>query len=438
MLRLRFTHVVVSAGLLLGVTTIVAAPAAAAPAAPASAQYYTVQSGDYLMGIAAKLDVRLSDLLAANNLTVTSLIYPGMQLVVPGAAAATPSAPVTQYYTVARGDYLTGIAVKLSVKLSALLEANGLTIQSVILPGQRLVVPAGGSLPSAPSSSSSSSGSGASPAAVSTAAQPLQYTVVAGDYLSCISLKLKVKLADLLTLNRLTTTSLIYPGMHLQVPPGGVLPAAPASSSGGSTAGGSSGSVSSDGLIYVVRSGDSLSRIAGITKVSLHDLLEVNHLTVSSLILPGQRLAIPAGGVLPSPSSSAASSASGALSAKVATVLDFAMAQQGKPYAFNTAGPDTFDCSGLTLAAFAKIGINLPHYSGYQVRYGTAVDWGTQDIRPGDLVFLESYPGSGVINHVGIAVSATEYIHAPRTGDVVRVGSIPFYRVVAVRRLVQD
>ncbi|MCB0980606.1 MAG: LysM peptidoglycan-binding domain-containing protein, partial [Ilumatobacter sp.] len=158
-----------SAGLLLGVTTIVAAPAAAAPAAPASAQYYTVQSGDYLMGIAAKLDVRLSDLLAANNLTVTSLIYPGMQLVVPGAAAATPSAPVTQYYTVARGDYLTGIAVKLSVKLSALLEANGLTIQSVILPGQRLVVPAGGSLPSAPSSSSSSSGSGASPAAVSTA-----------------------------------------------------------------------------------------------------------------------------------------------------------------------------------------------------------------------------------------------------------------------------
>lgn len=436
MLRLRFTHALVAAGLSLGLTAVAAVPASAAPSAPSNSQYYTVVSGDYLMGIAAKLGVSLKDLLTANDLTTTSLIYPGMKLVVPGSTATPATPPATQYYTVVRGDYLTGIAVKLSVKVSALLDANGLSIQSVILPGQRLVVPDGGSLPSATPSAPSG---GAASGSVSTAAQPLVYTVVAGDYLSGISLKLKVKLADLLTLNRLTTTSLIYPGMQLQVPPGGVLPAASQGSAGSSGSSGSSGGATSNGLIYVVRSGDSLSGIASKTKVALRDLLDVNHLSVTSVILPGQQLAIPAGGVLPASSSSSASSgSSGTVNPRVATVLDFAMAQQGKPYAFNTAGPDTYDCSGLTLAAFAKIGINLPHYSGYQVRYGTAVDWSNQAIHPGDLVFLESYPGSGVINHVGIAVSATEYIHAPRTGDVVRVGAIPFYRVVAVQRLVQD
>ena len=68
MLRLRFTHVVVSAGLLLGVTTIVAAPAAAAPAAPASAQYYTVQSGDYLMGIAANESIATGQMINVDEL----------------------------------------------------------------------------------------------------------------------------------------------------------------------------------------------------------------------------------------------------------------------------------------------------------------------------------------------------------------------------------
>ena len=81
---------------------------------------------------------------------------------------------------------------------------------------------------------------------------------------------------------------------------------------------------------------------------------------------------------------------------------------------------------------------SLPHYSVAQSVYGRAIDWRTEAIRPGDLVFLERTTGSGAINHVAIATSATTWVHAPRTGDVVRTGSISFSRVVAVRRLVND
>ena len=86
--------------------------------------------------------------------------------------------------------------------------------------------------------------------------------------------------------------------------------------------------------------------------------------------------------------------------------------------------------------AYAQIGVTMPHYSGAQALLGTGVDWTTQPVRAGDLVFLESSVGSGVISHVGIAINATQWIQAPRSGDVVRVGSIPSTRVIAIRRLV--
>ncbi len=197
------------------------------------------------------------------------------------------------------------------------------------------------------------------------------------------------------------------------------------------------------GQVYVVVSGDSLSGIATKLKVKLADLLGVNSLTTASMIHPGSRLIVPTGGVLPAAATTAApaatqtAAASTAITGQLAPVLSFALAQQGRPYAFNTSGPESYDCSGLTMAAFAEIGISLPHYSGAQVRYGAAVDWAVSPIMPGDLVFLESSVGSGVINHVGIATSATQWVHAPRSGDVVRTGSIPMYRVVAVRRLVE-
>ena len=74
------------------------------------------------------------------------------------------------------------------------------------------------------------------------------------------------------------------------------------------------------------------------------------------------------------------------------------------------------------------------HRSALQATFGTAVE--PTAIQAGDLVFLEASPGSGLIDHVGIAISPTQWIHAPRTGDVVRIGNIPMGRVAAVRRIV--
>lgn len=326
---------------------------------------------------------------------------------------AAPAAPANQpVYTVRAGDSIYGIAVRLGVSAKSLMSANNLTLNSLIYPGMTLVVPAGGIVPaSAPSASSNST-----------------YVVQAGDYLMGIAVKLKVSLNSLLTVNKLTTSSLIYPGMRLTVPAGGQAPAA-----GAAPAPSSSGAAPQ---VYVVVAGDSLSGIANRARVRLSDLLSVNQLTVNSVIHPGTRLTLPAGAVAPATAATTTNTA-GPTSARLSAVLDYALAQQGKPYKFNTAGPEAFDCSGLTMAAYAQIGISLPHYSGAQVAYGHSVDWTTSPIKPGDLVFLESYVGSGVINHVGIATSATQWVQAPRTGESVRVGAIPMYRVVAVRRLVE-
>lgn len=336
-----------------------------------------------------------------------------------GAFAAPAAAAPAATYKVVSGDSISLIAMKMKVKVRDLLAANDLTINSVIHPGDVLDVPAGGVAPSAP------------PAAAP--APPATYTVVWGDSLIGIAKGLKVTLNDLLTLNKLSTKSFIYPGMKLKVP---AKVSAPASSTTTSTTIAPK-PVTSPG-VYVVVPGDFLSRIASLMKVSLVDLLAANSLTVKSVIYPGDRLVVPAGGVVPgAPASSTTSTTVGApASSPVQTVVAFALAQIGKPYKFNTAGPDAYDCSGLTLAAFAQIGISLPHYSGAQVTLGSKVDLATGQIKAGDLVFLETSPGSGVIGHVGIAISATEWVQAPRTGEFVRKGTIPVHRVVAVRRYV--
>ena len=124
--------------------------------------------------------------------------------------------------------------------------------------------------------------------------------------------------------------------------------------------------------------------------------------------------------------------------ADIQTVLSFALAQLGKPYIFGTAGPDAYDCSGLTKAAYHAIGIELPHYTGAQVTRGTPIGWRTEPIRPGDLVFTRGGSPPEDYGHVGIALDANRWINAPHTGDIVKIASMPTAgRIQAVRRLVQ-
>jgi cell wall-associated NlpC family hydrolase len=120
---------------------------------------------------------------------------------------------------------------------------------------------------------------------------------------------------------------------------------------------------------------------------------------------------------------------------KVQSVVDFAKAQVGKPYVFNTAGPATYDYSGLTLASYAVVGVKLPHQSLQQSKLGTAIDWKTTPIQAGDLIFTFSSANPTQISHVGIAISATQWIEAPNSGTVVRISRIPSAtRIQAVRR----
>lgn len=428
----RLHRMVFSSGVGIAIVlSMVAAPASAAAQAPAST--YTVVAGDYLSGIALKLNVSMSALLDANNLRVASVIVPGQHLVVPGAKASkassspAPAAAPTTTYTVVAGDFLTGIADRLGVSVRALLTANRLTLNSVIHPGQQLIVPEGGSVPGAATPASPKPAPKPTPKPAPAPATPAaKYTVRSGDSLSGIAQTVGVSLASLLSANQLSASSLIYPGMQLTLPKGAHLPAAPSTPAAPTP--------EPAAVTYTVVAGDSLSGIAAALGVSLTALLSTNKLTASSIIVPGKKLVVPAGGHLPAVATPASGEPSQA--PDVRTVIEFARAQIGKPYKFNTAGPDTFDCSGLVLAAYAQIGTTLPHYSGAQIAFGTAVDWTTEAIKPGDLVFLESAPGTGVVNHVGIATSATTWVQAPRTGDVVREGRITTGRIIGVRRLI--
>jgi peptidoglycan DL-endopeptidase CwlO len=85
-----------------------------------------------------------------------------------------------------------------------------------------------------------------------------------------------------------------------------------------------------------------------------------------------------------------------------AQVVTYALAQLGKPYVWGAAGPSSFDCSGLTMAAWATASISLLHYTGDQQNEGAAVTVAT--LEPGDLVLVpgSDSPGPGIAGHVGI------------------------------------
>jgi cell wall-associated NlpC family hydrolase len=97
--------------------------------------------------------------------------------------------------------------------------------------------------------------------------------------------------------------------------------------------------------------------------------------------------------------------------------IDAAMTQRGKPYVWAAGGPSSFDCSGLTSYAFRAAGIALPHSSLRQSRMGQAVS--RDQLQPGDLVFFYS-----PVSHVGIYIGNGQMVHAPTSGDVVKVAPL--------------
>jgi cell wall-associated NlpC family hydrolase len=107
----------------------------------------------------------------------------------------------------------------------------------------------------------------------------------------------------------------------------------------------------------------------------------------------------------PVPSSSVAGGAVG-----------IAMKYLGIPYSWGGSTPSGFDCSGLVSYVYAQLGVSLPHSSYAQYGYGTAVS--KDQLEPGDLVFFDG------LGHVGIYIGGGQFIHAPHTGDVVKISSL--------------
>lgn len=108
-----------------------------------------------------------------------------------------------------------------------------------------------------------------------------------------------------------------------------------------------------------------------------------------------------------------------------AAAVAFARDQLGEPYVWAAAGPDAWDCSGLTMGAWANGGKSLPHYSVAQYEQSTPISSGA--LQPGDLVFWGSSSSPGSIYHVALYVGDGMIIHAPRTGRPVSLESMYYW-----------
>ena len=104
-----------------------------------------------------------------------------------------------------------------------------------------------------------------------------------------------------------------------------------------------------------------------------------------------------------------------------------AQRQIGKPYRWGAAGPDSFDCSGLTMWAWRAGGVSLPHYT--KAQYDATTHVSLSDLQPGDLVFFGSD-----FHHMGLYVGGGQMIEAPHTGANVRYASIYRSDLIAASR----
>jgi cell wall-associated NlpC family hydrolase len=129
--------------------------------------------------------------------------------------------------------------------------------------------------------------------------------------------------------------------------------------------------------------------------------------------------------VAPAPSTNTTGTDATTASAPVTTVappsryggvVGVAMSELGKPYVWGTAGPSTFDCSGLVVYSYAQVGVSLPH-SSYAL-WNAGVYVSKDQLEPGDLVFFDG------LGHVGIYIGGGQFIHAPHTGDVVKISNL--------------
>ena len=290
-----------------------------------SGNSYTVVSGDNLYAISRKTGTPIQELLSLNGLNLNSVIHPGQVLALSSKSASAEtkqeeSTPKEEQasaesakqnstggtYTVVSGDGLYAIARKTGTAIEDLLSLNGLSLNSTIYPGQVLTLSASSEssaneeTTSTEESSSSTQETPSEESAASSeqAATGGTYTVVSGDGLYAIARKTGTSIEDLLSLNGLSLNSTIYPGQVLNLSANSEAATAEESTESTTVETQEEATTSEEmtpstnAKMYYVHSGDSLYRIAHNHGISLTTLLEWNHLSVDSIIHPGQGLIV--------------------------------------------------------------------------------------------------------------------------------------------------
>jgi len=161
---------------------------------------------------------------------------------------------------------------------------------------------------------------------------------------------------------------------------------------------------------------DTLSRISSQRQHIEALLSQARHVLDSLQAAARARLAA-AAAAQAARQSSLRSSYTGPASGQAAAAVRFAYNQLGKPYVYGAAGPNSYDCSGLTMAAWGAAGVGLPHNAAMQQSQVRAVS--AADAQPGDLVFFGS-----PAYHVGIYIGGGRMIAAPHTGTVVQIQAV--------------